>query len=65
MATTLIFDTPSLMADRTVVGRIEMVDGDETLVVPNAGTRPFRVTTGEIEWDRDGQTWFHAPEDED
>jgi hypothetical protein len=53
------------LADRTVVGRIEMVDGDETLVVPNAGTRPFRVTTGEIKWDRDGQTWFHAPEGED
>ena len=53
------------LADRTVVGKIEMIDGDETLVVPNAGTRPVRVPTGAIEWDRDGQTWYHAPKDEE
>ena len=52
------------LADRTVVGKIEMIDGDETLVVPNAGTRPVRVRTGAIKWDRDGQTWYHEPEDE-
>lgn len=51
------------LEDRTVVGQIELVDGDETLVVPSAGGRPVRVATGAIEWDRDGQTWFHAPED--
>ena len=53
------------LADRTVAGRIELVDGDETLVVPDAGTRPVNVATGAIEWDRDGQVWYHAPKDEE
>ncbi|MHB1973752.1 MAG: hypothetical protein ACYCR4_05620 [Acidimicrobiales bacterium] len=52
------------MADRAVVGRLEMVDGDETLVVPSGGGRAVRVTTGAIEWDRDGQTWFSAPDED-
>lgn len=52
-------------ADRTVVGKIEWIDGDETVVVPNGGGRPVKVPTGAIEWDRDGQTWYHAPEDEE
>ena len=52
------------LADRTVVGKIEMIDGDEMLVVPNSG-RPVRVPTGAIEWDRDGLVWYHAPKDEE
>ncbi|MDA8316477.1 MAG: hypothetical protein M0010_15100 [Actinomycetota bacterium] len=51
------------LEDCTVVGRIEWIGGDETLVVPSAGTRPVRLPTAAIEWDRDNQTWFHAPDD--
>jgi hypothetical protein len=30
-----------------------MVDGDVKLIVPSAGTRPVRITTGANDWDRD------------
>ena len=50
------------LEDRSVVGRIEHIDGDETLVVPSGGGRPVKVQTAAIEWDRDNQTWVHAPE---
>jgi hypothetical protein len=52
-----------LLPDRTVVGQIEMVDGDKTLVVPTGGGRPFQVATEAVKWDRDDRSWFHAPED--
>jgi len=44
--------------DRTVVGKIEMLDGDEVLVVPNGGGRAIQLTTGEIGWDQDAKTWY-------
>ena len=52
------------LADSTVVGQIELIDGDETLVVPDGGGRAVRVPTTALEWDQDARVWFHAPDEE-
>ena len=52
------------LADSTVVGQIELIDGDETLVVPDGGGRSVRVPTTALEWDQDARVWFHAPDED-